>query len=94
MACRSTSSSIVTPDHDNLAAQLDHRCVAALRLVPLDDGRRDPELDLPERPRHPHDFGLSPRELTAEAYRLRRLGWLPWEIAARLVRPGEMELAA
>lgn len=60
------------------------RRLASLRCPPLRDGRRDP-LD-------PHlpltglamPFGLDPDELTAEALRLRREGWYPWEVSERL----------
>ncbi len=73
-------------------AALARRARAARRLPPL-PGRRsgplsshDPML-VPE-PRRPSTFLLTDDERHREAQRLRRAGWMPWEIVDTLVRPG------
>ena len=57
---------------------LRRRRLASHRLVPLDDGRRDPWSRTGLRRRS--SFGLSRDALLAEARRLRDEGWQLWEI--------------
>ena len=58
---------------------------ASLRYPPLECGRRDPLDPCTESlGAAPVWFGLDRGELTAEALRLERAGWLPWEVHARL----------
>ena len=79
---------------DVLGAQLNRRDVAAQRSEPLHDARRDPVLEEPVRPRRPCGYGLSGRELIAEAARLRALGWQPWELDEALTHPPVLAVAA
>lgn len=58
---------------------------ASLRCPPMDCGRRDPMDTYPEGfLAAPVVMGLEPWELLAEAKRLERAGWWPWEIRMRL----------
>lgn len=73
---------------DHVTTQVRRRRRAALRLPPVPEtGLRDPLLERHNRDRKPSTFGLTPRELTAEARRLRACGWQPWEIEMTLRLP-------
>jgi hypothetical protein len=65
------------------STSLIRRRLASLRCPPLNDGRRDPLDPCPSR-LAPAGFGLDRGELAAEALRLERAGWRPWEVRARL----------
>lgn len=67
-----------------ILSQIRRRDVAALRCEILDTGQHDPDYPERGRPSLPSDYGLSADELFDEAT---RLGWLDWELHARLVNP-------
>ncbi|MFD4975617.1 hypothetical protein [Streptomyces sp. NPDC058424] len=70
-----------------IPTQLRHRHAAALRTPPLPCGaHRDPLLHQ-DAPPAPSSFGLSLRELFAEADRLSARGWSAAEVAERLAVP-------
>jgi hypothetical protein len=63
----------------------DRRRLAALRLPPLDIGRRDPLV--PPFEWRPSSYGLTGRELAAEVARCRDRGWQGWEVRQVFVNP-------
>jgi hypothetical protein len=67
------------------SASLIRRRRESLRFPPMECGRRDPIDTYPEGFMvAPMVMGLEPWELLAEAKRLERAGWAPWEIRDRL----------
>lgn len=80
------------PAQQDSGTQIRRRYKAALRLPPLECGRRDP---LEKEPcRQPSDYGLTPEELRAEIRRCQEAGWQPWEIRARFMNPNTIGAAA
>ncbi|MFI9466811.1 hypothetical protein ACIHBQ_04970 [Streptomyces sp. NPDC052492] len=72
------------PGASGVPAQLRRRHAAAARTAPLPCGtHRDPELH-EVAPAAPSTYGLTARELRAEADRLTARGWSVAEVAARL----------
>lgn len=68
-----------------LKSDLHRRRRESLRNPPMECGRRDPMDTRPEGFQvAPVVMGLEPWELLAEAKRLERAGWGPWEIRERL----------
>ena len=74
------------PKVEEPGPQLRRRRAASWRLVPLDQGLRDP-FDRTRTPPGPSDFSLTRAELTAEVDRCRGLGWADWELVIRFTDP-------